>query len=126
MPRIVPIVLAVALWIYAIIDCARTDSTQMPGRLKKGPWLALVIFLPIIGSAIWLYLAWKMSHPNGIEDSAISFGGNSASRPRGPVAPDDDPEFLARLDAENRFREWERQQKENHGKEGDDASSPSA
>ena len=112
MPRIVLIVLAVALWIYAIIDCARSDRTRMPGRLQKGAWLALVIVLPIIGSLVWLYFAWRMEHPGGLGDSTLTFGGGNPRRPQGPVAPDDDPEFLARLEAENRFREWERQQRE--------------
>lgn len=88
----------------------------MPGRLQKGAWMALVILLPIIGSCIWLFFAWKMNHPEGFGDSTLSFGGSGPTRPRGPVAPDDDPEFLARLEAENKFREWERQQQNNADK----------
>ena len=110
MPRIVMVILAVALWIYAIIDCARTDGSSMPGRLPKPAWLALVFFFPIVGSIVWLYFSWKQAHPEGLGNSSISFGGGGNRTPSAPMAPDDDPEFLARLDAENRFREWERQQ----------------
>ena len=71
MARIVPIVLAVALWIYAIIDCARTDRSLMPGRLSKGAWLALVIVLPVIGSALWLWLSWQIKHPAGTGSGTV-------------------------------------------------------
>ncbi|MGO1590454.1 PLD nuclease N-terminal domain-containing protein [Ancrocorticia sp.] len=108
MARIVPIVLAVAVWIFAIIDCARTDRALMPGKLSKGAWMALVIVLPVIGSFLWLWLSWNTKHPDGFGD----LGGTRRQPPKGPVAPDDDPEFLARLDAENRFHEWERKRRE--------------
>lgn len=121
MARIVPIVLAVALWIFAIIDCARTDRSLMPGRLSKGAWMALVIVLPVIGSLIWLWLSWQTKHPDGFGD--FTPGGPRHGGPsRGPVAPDDDPEFLARLDAENRFHEWERKKREEE--EGDGSGAP--
>ncbi len=127
MARIVPIVLAVALWIYAIIDCARTDRSLMPGRLSKGAWLALVIVLPVIGSALWLWLSWQIKHPAGTGSGTVStdslFQRNrQAQRPSGPVAPDDDPEFLRRLEAQNRFNEWEReQQRKKEQKDEDDS-----
>ncbi len=128
MARIVPIVLAVALWIYAIIDCARTDRSFMPGRLSKGAWMALVIVLPILGSGLWLWMSWQVKHPGGTGDGTLSadslFPRNrQPQRPSAPVAPDDDPEFLRRLEAQNRFNEWEREQqrKEERDKGGDDS-----
>ena len=96
MPRVLPIVLAVAIWIYGIIHCAVTKSEYMPGRVPKWGWLALNILVPVLGAAVWfvaLYMA--RSAENEAESSA-------------PVAPDDDPEFLAHLERENRFRQWER------------------
>ena len=113
MARIVPIVLAVALWIYAIIDCARTDRSFMPGRLSKGAWMALVIELPALGSALWLWLSWQVKHPtspDSIVPDSLFPRNRTRQQPSGPVAPDDDPEFLARLEAHNRFLEWEREQ----------------
>ncbi len=127
MARIVPIVLAVALWIYAIIDCARTDRSLMPGRLSKGAWLALVIVLPVLGSALWLWLSWQIKHPSSGRSGTVStdslFQRNRGpQRPSGPVAPDDDPEFLRRLEAQNRFKEWEReQQRKKEQKDEDDS-----
>lgn len=125
MARIVPIVLAVALWIYAIIDCARTDKSLMPGRLSKGVWLALVIVLPVLGSALWLWLSWQVKHPastGSIGSDSLFPRARAKQQPTGPVAPDDDPEFLARLEAHNRFLEWEREQRKLRGESDDDES----
>ncbi|MBE6483430.1 MAG: PLDc_N domain-containing protein [Actinomycetaceae bacterium] len=117
MARIVPIIFAVALWVFGIIDCARMPKDLMPGRLPKWVWMLLNIFVPVIGNIVWLVFIWPYRHP----DSDGYFGGftrPSRPQPSEPVAPDDDPEFLARLDAENRFREWERQQEEQDGDDG--------
>ncbi len=129
MARIVPIVLAVALWIYAIIDCARTDKSLMPGRLSKGAWMALVIVLPVLGSALWLWLSWQVKHPTSsgtLGPDSLFPRNRPKPQPTGPVAPDDDPEFLARLESHNRFLEWERQQRKLHEEQGEDDESPKA
>lgn len=100
MARIVPVVLAVAVWIYGIIHCALTKKEAMPGRVPKWGWMTLNILLPVIGAIIWFVALYtSRAEGSGVQESA------------GPVAPDDDPDFLAHLERENRFREWERQQK---------------
>ena len=88
MLRLVPILVAVAIYVYGIIDCARAPQT--PARISKPVWLALVILVPVLGALIWIY-----------------FSHRPAARTTGPVAPDDDPEFLARLEARNRRRAYE-------------------
>ncbi len=110
MPRIALAIFVLAVWIYAIIDCARTDRDSMPGKLPKVAWLALTFFLPILGSCIWLVVSFRIKHPDGLGTAFISFPRSSQQSER-PSAPDDDPEFLARLDAELRFQEWERRQR---------------
>ncbi len=120
MARIAIIVLAVALWIYAIIDCARTSKDMMPGRLAKSVWLALTIVFPVVGSLVWLYFSFQNRHPEGLGESFIKFPGNPPKPSSGPVAPDDDPEFLAKLEAQLRFEEWERQQR-GDGEDGETA-----
>ncbi|MCF2706003.1 PLDc_N domain-containing protein [Arcanobacterium haemolyticum] len=119
MARIAIAIVVVAVWIYAIIDCARTDRSAMPGRLAKAAWLALTIFLPILGSFIWLYFSFRIKHPNGLGNTFITFPGANTARPK-EKAPDDDPEFLARLDAELRFQEWERKQREHEQNKKED------
>lgn len=119
MVRIAIVVVVLALWIFAIIDCARTNRNSMPGRLAKPAWLALTIIFPIVGSIVWLYFSFQLRHPGGLGNSFLSFPSSAPKQPSGPVAPDDDPEFLAKLEAQLRFEEWERQQRE----KGDDAPS---
>lgn len=103
MLRVAIAIIVVALWIYAIIDCIRTPRSSMPGKLAKPVWIVLTI-VPVIGSLLWLIMSWPIKHAD--LGGTFSLG---RSKPRQqPVAPDDDPEFLARLDAQNRFHEWER------------------
>lgn len=113
MPRILLVLTALAIWIYGIIDVTRThDTTRFPGRLKKPAWLALTIFLPTVGSLLWIIFTFPIKFPA----KEISLGGNPFSRyspskkKKEPVAPDDDIEFLKKIDSYNRFREWEREQ----------------
>ncbi len=105
---------AVSIWIYGIIDVIRTDTTRMPGRLRKPAWLALTVLVPVFGSLLWIAFSFPVKFPQqNISLGSFGRGRSSSQRRRRPVAPDDDPDFLSRLDAENRFREWERQQREN-------------
>lgn len=98
MARIVPVVLAVAVWIYGIIHCALTKKDAMPGRVPKWGWMALNILLPVIGAGVWFAALYLLREQP------------AETQPERPIAPDDDPEFLAHLERENRFREWERRQ----------------
>jgi hypothetical protein len=86
MLRVVMAILAVAVYIYCIIDVARTPRGETR-NLPKWLWLILVVFVPLIGSALWLALGRVWRAP-----------GSRFYRRRGPVAPDDDPNFLKKLD----------------------------
>jgi hypothetical protein len=86
MLRVVLILLVVAFYIYFVIDVARTPRGQTR-TLPKFVWLLIVILLPIIGGVLWLLLGrvWPAN-------------GSPFGRKRGPVAPDDDPKFMRKLD----------------------------
>ena len=43
------IALAVGVIIYSLIDCARSDARDIRG-LRRGPWLAIILLLPVITS----------------------------------------------------------------------------
>jgi hypothetical protein len=104
---------ALAVWLYAVLDAASSDRTQVRG-LSKGLWVTIVVLTFVVGAVAWLVYgrprasgtrrptlgssgrtAWP-ARPG--RDSAAPanglFGRGSSSRP----APDDDPEFLAGLD----------------------------
>ncbi|MDD7384650.1 MAG: PLD nuclease N-terminal domain-containing protein [Actinomycetaceae bacterium] len=135
MPRIAAAILALAVWIYGIIDCAH--ASRMPAHLPKWLWLCFVIFVPGIGSLMWIVLRWITEHPE--EDPVgAAVPGNQADKSSHPSqgfyrrfaasrkkehAPDDDPEFLKKLEAHNAFEKWERSQLDNDSHNNSDAAS---
>ena len=102
---------ALAVWLYSVLDAMTADRELVRG-LPKGAWIAVVLLTFEIGAIAWL--VW--GRPRGTAPRARprlgSTGrtawparpagrpGSGAFGPPGPVAPDDDPEFLARLDRE--------------------------
>lgn len=104
----------VALWLYCLLDSATADRARVR-VLPKGVWVAIVLLTFVIGAVAWLMLGRprgpepgrtprlgstrRTSWPERPGGRAPSAGGGSFRRP-GPLAPDDDPEFLARLDRE--------------------------
>ena len=77
--------LAVGVIVYSLIECARTDSTDIRG-LRKGGWIAVILLLPLVGALLWLFFG----RPN-----AESLGTRKPRTP--PRAPDDDVDFLRGL-----------------------------
>ncbi len=126
--RYLPFVLLLALVIYALVDCVRHDDDEMPVGLPKAIWVILIIVFPAAGAAAWLVV----SRVNRKAQQAASPGSASRGVPpvrpaprRGvsrPVAPDDDPEFLASL--EKRLRQPETPQPEPSPTEEDEPDGP--
>jgi hypothetical protein len=92
-------IVPITLMVYALIDCA-TDEDVERTSVPKALWMVLIILLPYIGSIAWIVVS-KASRPDARRDRP--------GRP-GPVAPDDDPDFLRRLDEESRRRRREQGQ----------------
>lgn len=97
------IALAVGVIIYSLIDCARSDARDIRG-LRRGPWLAIILLLPVIGGVLWLTLG----RPRYASPGSVPTRGKG---------PDDDPEFLRQLDRQRRQAERERQRREQPGEE---------
>ena len=85
MLRVVGVLVLIALYISFIVDVLRTPGTDVR-NLPKGLWLLIVVLLPILGGGLW-WLFGRTRRP----------GGSRWGR-RAPVAPDDDPRFLRKLD----------------------------
>ncbi|ALQ30032.1 PLD nuclease N-terminal domain-containing protein [Glutamicibacter soli] len=81
--------ISVALMIYTVIECARSEAHQVRS-LPKPAWFAVIVFLPLIGAALW----FTLGRPLSAETSTAQ-----TSR-----APDDDEDFLRQLEV------WRRQQ----------------
>lgn len=113
--RFLPFVVELALLAYCLIDCIQTDEGDIR-NLPKGLWVILIIFLPIVGGVAWLVAGRPLTRGPRRPvpwPSTQTAGFPEYERPRRPVAPDDDPDFLLGLRAdrerERRLDEWEAQ-----------------
>lgn len=85
MTRLIPVlVLVLAFTIFSAVHLALTPRDQVRG-IAKPAWMALVILVPLVGGVLWLAVG------------RIRAGESPRSARRGPIAPDDDPEFLRKL-----------------------------
>lgn len=125
MVRVLPIIIAIALAVYALVDCLQTDPAEIRGP-RRSIWIAIIVLVPVLGPGAWLISKSRFVHDLG-------------RRPRKTttpaVAPDDNPEFLRQIrDIDEQHEElldqWEkdlrRREKEmrERGKDdGDDGSS---
>lgn len=101
MGRVLPIVVAIALLVYALIDCLQTDSARFRS-LNRVAWIAIIVLIPLLGPILWLAIGKVRARPQR----------RPAAPPTRPLAPDDDPEFLRHLrdsDAkhEQMLNKWE-------------------
>jgi hypothetical protein len=70
---------AIAFWVYSIVDCAMQPPTRHRG-VSKPAWLVIAILLPVLGGILWFVIGRGR--------------GSSVAAVR---APDDDPAFLRGL-----------------------------
>jgi hypothetical protein len=88
------ILFEIALTTYCVVDVLRHEEDS-PHGLHKIVWIFVLLLFPLVPDLVWLYLKWRSS-------------GEAKPRPRGPVAPDDDPEYLRWLSEQGRRRREER------------------
>ncbi|MEU8513130.1 PLD nuclease N-terminal domain-containing protein [Kitasatospora sp. NPDC048722] len=126
MLRILTFVVPLALWVWAFIDCLTTPEDEVK-HLPKVVWVIIVLLFPLVGSIAWL-VAGKQRGGARIAGGWPASGRPEHAGPRGgrPLAPDDDPEFLASLKKDDRghedmLRQWEadlrRRERELRGKD---------
>ncbi|MFB7472314.1 PLD nuclease N-terminal domain-containing protein [Kitasatospora sp. NPDC056184] len=129
MLRILTFVLPLALWVWAFIDCLTTPEEEVK-HLPKVVWVIIVLLFPLVGSIAWL-VAGKRRGVRSAPAGGHGAGGPAyGRRPDGrPLAPDDDPEFLASLkkpdnEHEDMLKRWEadlrRRENELRGEEDPD------
>lgn len=73
------VVIAAALTIYAVVDCAMTDARRTRA-LSKPVWLVVALLVPVIGPLLWILI-----------------GKGLLLSPQRSTAPDDDEAFLRSL-----------------------------
>jgi hypothetical protein len=104
-----------ALWIYCIVDVITRDRSECR-NLPKPVWLMIVVFLPAIGSLLWLVAG----RPRTSDQRDLPYKGNGRfpgyDRPgrRPATNPDDDEDFLhgLRERAERQRRAADQQRRE--------------
>ena len=119
MPRFLLTLAVIGLAVYALSDLARTRSDQT-GGIPKWFWAIILVLVPVIGPLAWIVFRRTGSTPPRGRGPAR--GAQGPRRGGGPVAPDDDPEFLRRLDQARREqarREQERGEQERRGHDDD-------
>ncbi len=109
-------VLSIALSVFALADCVQTEDDKVRG-LPKWAWVVLIVLIPWVGPITWLVVGRERGIGLGDID------GPKRPRRQGPLAPDEDPEFLRRLDEDIR-RERREQRRREQG--GDAAAGPSS
>jgi hypothetical protein len=89
--RFLPFLISLVLSVYALFSCIQTRDEDVP-YLPKLVWIVLIVFVPFVGPIVWLLMV-----RNGAARSERPV--RRATTPSGrPVAPDDDPDFLASLE----------------------------
>ncbi|WP_435152333.1 PLD nuclease N-terminal domain-containing protein [Micromonospora aurantiaca (nom. illeg.)] len=96
---LVQIVLAVC----ALISCLSADEEKVKA-LPRMIWVLIILFFPLVGSIAWFLVGRE--RPAGAV--GVTGAGGTAAPARRPLAPDDDPEFLASLDKRSRREDQER------------------
>jgi len=95
------VVAAVVFMIYAVVDCALFDRLRIRG-VPRGWWIVIILLVPVIGAVLWFVIG------RGRAGRSVVGGGR-----RIPIAPDDDSDFLRRLDKdaeqEERIRRLEQE-----------------
>ncbi|GAA2858445.1 hypothetical protein Acy02nite_22290 [Actinoplanes cyaneus] len=105
-----------ALLVIALIDCLSAEEYAIRA-LPRGLWVFLILLFSPIGAIAW-FVAGRPARPVPLSNGTVwrpgaGFPENQhPNARRGPVAPDDDPEFLrglatSRTEDENIMKSWE-------------------
>ncbi|MFI1396345.1 PLD nuclease N-terminal domain-containing protein [Streptomyces sp. NPDC020681] len=86
MLRYLPLLLVLALWIYAFIDCLNTPENEVR-HLPKVVWVIIVL---LFGEVLIGPIAWLVAG----RPRRTAAGPGASGRRGGWVAPDDNPDFL--------------------------------
>jgi hypothetical protein len=93
--RFLPFLISLVLTVYALFSCIQTRDKDVP-YLPKLIWILLIVFVPFAGPIVWLLMVRYYA-----SQQEVTATGPAAKRPTGrprPLAPDDDPDFLASLE----------------------------
>lgn len=100
---IVAALVALAVTIYALIECIRTPSSDVRS-ISKLAWILAIVLLPLVGAVLWFWLGRpRPERPAG--------PARPGSRPSRPSSPDDDADFLRELERQRRKKAREAEER---------------
>ncbi|WP_184573647.1 PLD nuclease N-terminal domain-containing protein [Lipingzhangella halophila] len=96
----------IVLWVYAFFDALTSPRSEVR-NLPKVLWLIVIVLFTPVGPLLWLFLG-RPRAPATTDQAAAAAQGASTddldpsdfNKPSGrstPLGPDDDPEFLRKL-----------------------------
>ena len=83
-------IVGLGLMIYSLVESIQTPRHRVR-VMPKTAWVAVILLVPIIGAGLWLGFG-RIREPRTRGNQVRS----------GPSAPDDDPEFLRKVEFERR------------------------
>lgn len=87
----VGVLAAVALVLYALFHAIFAPASRVRS-LPKGVWIVAIIVLPVVGAGLWFWLGAPRAERRASPLRPVQRG----------LGPDDDPEFLRRLETQRR------------------------
>lgn len=91
--RFAPAILYVVLVVYGLVSLWLTPARRVR-IFPRWTWFLLIVLLPIVGPLTWIVAGTDKPQ-------------QSQTPPPAPKAPDDDPDFLAKLAHEQQLQSWE-------------------
>jgi hypothetical protein len=105
MAKVLLVLAAIGVTIYAAIDCLRSDDGEIRG-LPKPLWLLVIVALPLFGGALWILFGRQPLRGPGM------------SRRYRTLGPDDDLDFLRSLPPPRRRSEKPKPEKDEDDEQG--------
>jgi hypothetical protein len=103
------VLIDLALLVIALIDCLSAEEFQIRA-LPRVVWVFLILLFSPIGAIAW-FVAGRPARAVKLSNGTTWRPGSGfpeKERPRVPVAPDDDPEFLKSLGQDQTMlKRWE-------------------
>ena len=116
-PRLIAVILLVAIVVYASMVALQMDPRRTPAGNNKWVWVIFTILPPVVGSIIFLVANYVMNSkgrpPGGPRRGPVA---------PGPMAPDDDPDFLRSLEDELRRAQYDKRLREHEDENGPESS----
>jgi hypothetical protein len=113
-----------AAYVYTLVDLARTPGDEVRS-MPKWAWVVVLLVLGPLGAIGWFVFGRPRAGsppPGGGAGGQGGIGAGPRPRPGRPVAPDDDPAFLKRLDEQSWAARMERLRRERQAADGTDGA----